>query len=156
MSDWSVRMHLEVKEGLDDPLAVIGGIVDSSHGIESMLREWVKVARERGYSWQRVADALHVSRQSAWERFRDVESTDDGGTDPAFARAVERAYLRSLRKMTIGIDSDVGAAHRDLLATAIYAADRTNGGLRFKRLSNRAELESRLLRALAQHAAEGW
>jgi uncharacterized NAD(P)/FAD-binding protein YdhS len=156
MADWSVRMNIEVQEGLDDPLAVIGGIVDSSKGIESMLREWVKLARADGHSWQRIADALKVSRQSAWERFRDIERPDASGSDPAFASAVERAYLRALRKAKIGLDSNVGQIHKDLLADALYAADRTNGGLRFKRLSNRAELESRLVRALAQHAAENW
>jgi hypothetical protein len=152
----SVRLHIEVEEGLDDPLGVIGEIVDSSKGIESMLREWVKIARGRGHSWQHIADALRVSRQSAWERFRDVEAAAAQGTDPAFARALERAYLRELRKTMIDLDSDIGAVHKDLLASAIYAADRTNGGLRFKRLANRAEIESRLLRALAQHAANSW
>ena len=147
----SVRLHLEVDEGLDDPLRVIGEIVDSSRGIESMLREWVNIARTRGASWQHVADALRVSRQSAWERFREVDASS-GDTDPGFARAVERAYLRELRKARIETKSDMGAIHKELLASALYIADATNGGLRFKRLVNRAELESRLLRALAQHA----
>lgn len=34
------------------------------------LRRWVGRARERGISWQRIGDALSMSRQSAWERFR--------------------------------------------------------------------------------------
>jgi hypothetical protein len=49
-------------------------------------------------------------------------------------------------------DADLGAVHTDLLASAMYAADRTNGGLRFKRLPGRAELEARLLRALSARA----
>lgn len=68
----AVQLNLEVRAGPDDPLAVIGGIVDSSRGIESMLRRWVQIARSRGHTWQEIADALRVTRQSAWERFRDV------------------------------------------------------------------------------------
>jgi hypothetical protein len=152
MSDWAVRLNLEVREGLDDPIAVIDGIVGASKGIESMLHEWVKTARTRGHTWQEIADALHVTRQSAWERFRD--STPSGrNTDPGFATAVERAYVRELKKLKLGSDADLGAVHTDLLASAIYAADRTNGGLRFKRLNERTELEARLMRALSLRVA---
>jgi len=148
-----VRLDLRVDEGFNDPLAVIGGIVECSDGIESMLREWVKLARTKGHSWQHIADALRVSRQSAWERFRDLEREAEQPSDPAFARAIERAYLRELKRTKLGPDADLGATHNDLLATAIYAADRTNGGLRLKRLPDRAELEARLLRALSTRAA---
>jgi hypothetical protein len=149
MTDWAVRLDLEVREGLDDPLAVIDGIVGASKGVESMLHEWVKTARTRGHTWQEIADALHVTRQSAWERFKDT--TPSGrNTDPGFASAIERAYLRELKKLRLGPDSDLGGVHKDLLASAIYAADRTNGGLRFKRLDERSELEARLMRALVR------
>jgi hypothetical protein len=68
-----VRLQLEVKKGIDDPLIVISDIVDCSRGIESSLREWVRIARRKGHSWQEIANSLQVSRQSAWERFRDVD-----------------------------------------------------------------------------------
>lgn len=71
--NWAVRLNLEINEGLDEPLAVISGIVDSSEGIESALREWVRIARSEGHSWQDIGDALQVTRQSAWERFRDID-----------------------------------------------------------------------------------
>ncbi len=35
------------------------------------LREHVGAIRRRGTSWERIADALGVSRQAAWERFSD-------------------------------------------------------------------------------------
>ena len=156
MINWAVRLNLEVREGLDDPLAVIDGIVGASQGIESSLREWVRVARSRGHTWQEVANALHVTRQSAWERFKDVAPKES--SDPAFATAVERAYLRAMKRRKVGPDMlgpelDLGAIHKDLLAGAIYAADRTNGGLRFKRLDERLELEARVMRALALRVA---
>ena len=70
---WAVRLNVEVKKGLDDPLPVISGIVDASRGVESMLKEWVRVARSKGHTWQEIADSLRVTRQSAWERFKDVD-----------------------------------------------------------------------------------
>jgi uncharacterized NAD(P)/FAD-binding protein YdhS len=149
MSNWAVRLTLEVKEGIDDPLTVISGIVDSSRGIESSLREWVRVARSKGHTWQEVADALRVTRQSAWMRFKDVTRSQSTNSDPAFASAVEHAYLRELSRLAVEPDSDLGAIHKEFLARAIYAADRTNGGLRFKKLDERSELEARLLRALS-------
>lgn len=73
MTKRAVRLTLEVKEGLDEPLAVIGDIVESSRGIETSLREWVRIAREHGHSWREIAEALGVTRQSAWERFKVVD-----------------------------------------------------------------------------------
>ena len=95
MAGWAVRLNLEIREGLDDPLAVIDGIVGASSGIESSLREWVRVARSRGHTWQEVADALHVTRQSAWERFKDASPRQS--SDPAFATAVEHFGDRDVR-----------------------------------------------------------
>ena len=149
MSEWAARLNLEVREGIDDPLAVISGIVDSSRGIESALGEWVRIARSKGHTWQEVADALNVSRQSAWMRFKEVPTKKRSKADPAFASAVERSYLRKLSSRDFNPSSDLGAMHKELLASAVYAADRTNGGLRFKKLDGRAELEARLMRALS-------
>lgn len=40
--------------------------------VEATLAEWVGIARLRKISWQRIGDALGMTRQSAWERFRPV------------------------------------------------------------------------------------
>lgn len=149
MVNQAVRLNIEVRKGTDDPLAVISGIVDSSHRIESSLRDWVRIARSKGHTWQEVADALRVTRQSAWERFKDAVPPREAKSDPGFASAIERAYLRELSKLTIQDDLDLGATHKELFASALYAADRTNAGLRFKRLGEAAELEARLMRALS-------
>ena len=38
-----------------------------------LLREWVRVLRERGVPYAEIGQALGVSRQAAWERFsRDL------------------------------------------------------------------------------------
>lgn len=38
--------------------------------VEQHLRSWVTAARDRGISWARIGEALGMTRQSAWERFR--------------------------------------------------------------------------------------
>jgi transcriptional regulator len=43
-----------------------------------LLHERVGELRRRGVSWQKIADALGTSRQSAWERFRASEQGPDG------------------------------------------------------------------------------
>jgi hypothetical protein len=67
--------------------------------------------------------------------------------DRSFVTAVERSYIDEARRRR-----DTGLsplkAHRAALASAIYAADQTNGGLRYRALdaATRDELEQRLLR----------
>ena len=67
--------------------------------------------------------------------------------DRSFITAVERSYIDEARRR-----SNTGltplAAHRSALQAAIYAADRTNGGIRYRALDavTRSELEERLLR----------
>lgn len=151
MESPAVRVHLEIRDGFDDPLAVIEAIVDSSEAIQSALHEWVRAARSKGHTWQEIARALRVTRQSAWGRFRS-ESERRSTHDPGFATALERAYLRELSKTVPGPDADLDAVHEDLLARAIYAADRTNGGSRLKRLDGADELRVRLRHALSLRA----
>jgi hypothetical protein len=72
-----VRLNLEIEEGLNEPLDVIKAIVDSSAAIESTLLRWVGIARSKGHTWEQIGSALGVTRQSAWERFRDAEEDPD-------------------------------------------------------------------------------
>ncbi|MGH2812712.1 MAG: hypothetical protein ACRDI1_08390 [Actinomycetota bacterium] len=69
--------------------------------------------------------------------------------DRAFARALERAYLKALKELPAGSsDESLLSMHEKLLDQAIFAADRTGGGLRLKRLDDKEELGNRLLEAL--------
>lgn len=67
--------------------------------------------------------------------------------DRNFVTAVERSYCDEARRRR-----DTGLnplqAHRAALSAAIYAADGTNGGLRYRALdaTTKGELEARLLR----------
>ena len=39
--------------------------------VEEQLRVWVRVARERKITWAQIGAALDITRQSAWERFKE-------------------------------------------------------------------------------------
>ena len=55
--------------GDDDLLATLPAAAAAVAGAEEKLREHVDALRGRGVSWERIAGALGVSRQAAWERF---------------------------------------------------------------------------------------
>lgn len=51
-----------------DRLPVLDARVSAS---TQELRAWVALLRRRRASWREIGDALHVSRQAAWQRFHD-------------------------------------------------------------------------------------
>ena len=55
----------------DELLATLPAASDAVARSEQRLRQHVDMLRRRGLSWERIATALGVSRQAAWERFSD-------------------------------------------------------------------------------------
>ncbi len=51
------------------PAHVVAQVIDS---LETKLGELIDLAREEGHSWARIGAALGVSRQTAWEKYRDT------------------------------------------------------------------------------------
>lgn len=70
--------------------------------------------------------------------------------DPSFKRALERAYLAALkRRQEAGqLEGSNEKVHAELMEEALYAADRSQAGLKLARLEGSNELEDRLMRAL--------
>ena len=66
----------------------------------------VRVARRHGRSWAEIATRLGVSRQSAWERWRDV----DDAAEPAGTRAdlaegvIEKAAADAAEELTLQVE----------------------------------------------------
>lgn len=54
-----------------DPMRVIAGIQESHRALEEWQRRAVRAAREQGATWDDIGTACGVSRQAAWERFRE-------------------------------------------------------------------------------------
>jgi hypothetical protein len=61
--------NAEVRDAGD--LRAIAEAADAVQADEARLREAVATARARGWSWNRIAIALGVSRQAARQRFAD-------------------------------------------------------------------------------------
>lgn len=53
----------------EELLATLPASSAAVDAVDTRLREHVDALRERGVSWERIADGLGVSRQAAWQRF---------------------------------------------------------------------------------------
>lgn len=53
-----------------DVLARLPEIASAGAQVERHLQAWVGAARERNISWAKIGQALGMTRQSAWERFK--------------------------------------------------------------------------------------
>ena len=53
----------------DELVAALPATAAAVDAVENHLRNHVSMLRERGVSWDRIAVALGISRQAAWERF---------------------------------------------------------------------------------------
>jgi hypothetical protein len=61
----------------DQLLERIPQVAQAREQVEDHLRRWVGVARDRGISWAAIGQCLGMSRQSAWERFRQARPAGD-------------------------------------------------------------------------------
>ncbi|MBD3649003.1 MAG: hypothetical protein HUJ31_16475 [Pseudomonadales bacterium] len=50
-------------------LATLSPSMELVDNAREMLQQHVDLLRERGVSWEKIGEALGVSRQAAWERF---------------------------------------------------------------------------------------
>jgi hypothetical protein len=53
----------------EELLSMLPASAAAVEDVEANLREHIQALRRRGISWERIAGALGVSRQAAWERF---------------------------------------------------------------------------------------
>jgi hypothetical protein len=93
-----VRMSLEVDEDTP-PLDAVRGIRDCLEGIESGLRANVARARQAGHSWQEIADALGVTKQSAWERFGSSQDEERSRAIDSVVGSLKRPGLPTSDEM---------------------------------------------------------
>jgi hypothetical protein len=87
----------------------------------------VRTARRHGMSWTEIATRLGVTRQSAWERWRDLDETStpreaatDAAADELAAEARERRRAGDVRVPNV-VGSSVEDAHRTLAAAGLVA-----------------------------------
>lgn len=64
--------HVELPRSLSDlahPLLALAELATVNEHLEEKRKQLVAEARARGWSWAHIAEALRISRQSAWERY---------------------------------------------------------------------------------------
>lgn len=90
----------------------IATAAEISAAAERLLELEIELARRYGLTWEDVGGALGISRQSAWERFRNY-SRWDRTHKLSRLRRVRRAAL--FRRMTLGQSEEVVAAVQQMM-----------------------------------------
>lgn len=91
-----------------DALADIGRV---RHLLDQAELVAVRTARRHGTSWAEIATKLGVTRQSAWERWRDLD--EEVGSSPATGKVVERAAAELRRRSSVRVPNVVGLSWDD-------------------------------------------
>jgi transposase-like protein len=84
----------ERPRGDDDGLASLSDIGVVRRILDQAELAAVRTARRSGKSWAEIATHLGVTRQSAWERWRDLDDSPRGGESGRSAGSVVRLWLR--------------------------------------------------------------
>ena len=63
-----------------DLLSKLPLIEATSQQVDDFLRDWVRLVRARNISWAEIGKVMGITRQAAWERFREVADDGDGKT----------------------------------------------------------------------------
>jgi hypothetical protein len=82
LNGWHNDSPRAVPSHRDDGDAALAALADV-HLVRGLLDRAelnaVRTARRHGKSWSEIATLLHMTRQSAWERWRDLDDTGAGG-----------------------------------------------------------------------------
>jgi len=94
----------------DDGLASLSDIGDVRRMLDQAELAAVRTARLHGKSWAEIATHLGVTRQSAWERWRDLDelSPDPRGVDDAAAHLVQMGVRERRRASKVLVPNVVG------------------------------------------------
>jgi hypothetical protein len=102
----------------DDGLAALSDIGFMRRALDQAELEAVRAARLHGKSWAEIATHLGVARQSAWERWRDLDDSPRGGEserraesaalDDATADLLQMQAREQRRASTLTVPNVVG------------------------------------------------
>ena len=95
-----------------DALAALNNIGRLRRLLDETEFAAVRAARRDGKSWAEIAIKLGVTRQSAWERWRDVD-TEAGEQESGSAAVLSRAARAARRGAMITVPSVIGMAVED-------------------------------------------
>lgn len=103
----------------DDGDAALGALADVSEvrrSLEQAELAAVRTARRYGRSWTEIATMLGMTRQSAWERWRDLDGeTEAASDDHVIATVTNELAGRARRRRTVEVPDLVGLTTADAL-----------------------------------------
>lgn len=102
--------RLVEQQGKGDPLAALGDIGQLRRLIDEAELGAVRGARRGGKSWAEIAVRLGIARQSAWERWRDVDTEPAAGEPP---QLIEHTARAARRRASIVVPDVVGLPFDD-------------------------------------------
>jgi hypothetical protein len=114
---WDAWERLAMASGQpgDDPLGALSDIGQLRRLLDESELEAVRAARRAGKSWAEIAIKLGVTRQSAWERWRDLdaepaEAPAAAGADPYpdTPEIIERSAGTARRRSWITVPDVIG------------------------------------------------
>jgi hypothetical protein len=111
-------------------LAALADIGLLRHLLDQAELVAVRTARKHRKSWAEIATQLGVTRQSAWERWRDLDDEQPTGRSPGFASSVVRATavpLPTELMSELHPDDLIGEAARPLSQSAEVRVPRVLG-----------------------------
>lgn len=114
----------------DGALRALGDVGLVRRLLDQAEFEAVRTARRQGRSWSEIAVRLGVTRQSAWERWRDVDDAapvGESGRDPV-ASAVDEVSVQARerrRRSLVVVPNVVGRSWED--ARELLRANRLTG-----------------------------
>jgi hypothetical protein len=113
LSEWN-------QDDSDGALRALGDVGLVRRLLDQTEFEAVRAARGQGRSWSEIAVRLGVTRQSAWERWRDVDDDVSGDTAPArrdpagdAATALTRQAGERRRRSSVTVPNVVGMSWTD-------------------------------------------
>src|SRR5262245_45488406 len=123
LSEW---IQFDDRDG-DGALRALGDVGLVRRLLDRAEFEAVRDARRQGRSWSEIAVRLGVTRQSAWERWRDLVEDAPAERDPAGAAATELAVQARdrRRKSSVEVPNVVGMSWSD--ARQLLRANRLIG-----------------------------
>lgn len=92
-----------------DPLDALGDVTHVRRLLDEVELRAVRCARQRGRSWAEIATRLGMTRQSAWERWRDLDDAVESAPDPL----AELEFGRVRRRGWVVVPNVVGLPFED-------------------------------------------
>jgi hypothetical protein len=133
LRDWRTESTAAPHNG-DDALEALGDVGRVRHLLDQAELTAVKTARAHGKSWAEIATMLGVTRQSAWEKWRDLDvgpaagarsvrlqTPDDVLVGEVVGEVVDRALAQRAERSSVLVPDVIGLAWpdaRDVLAKA--------------------------------------